>query len=162
VAWIYTDSISDTGGIVSNGQGSWYFRHKSARLNFLDSNEADILTGSSDLSTGAWFHSAVTLSGDATATIILYKNGSSDGTTTTTRSFTATSTYAAIGCDVQSAGGRLDSEGFDGLMTEVAVFSDVLLSTEINDIKDNGLSPVTASAEGSVFQDFYAEDLTTL
>lgn len=82
--------------LISHGQGGYCLRLNNGKLNFLQSNIADIFSGATTLSGGTWYRGMVTLtaSGDGT----LYVNGISDGTFSTAISFSG-ATGVLLGVD---------------------------------------------------------------
>ena len=105
---------------------------------------------------GSWYHVAVTYDIDASSQwdVILYINGVAESTDTTTHGsaegLDAIAANFLLGSAVvEQAGGA--TEFFDGVLDEHAIFNDVLTSTEINDIMDNGLKPASVLYSGEAF-----------
>ena len=91
--------------------------------------------------TGEWIHFAGIVD-SAGSKVYLYINGvEEDNIAYTGTPDNSQSRQNNIGLAYDDTGGSVD-----GRMDEVAVFSDVLTSTEVNDIMDNGLAPVAAAA----------------
>lgn len=103
------------GGFLSKRSGGYYLRQFSGQLNFLQSQDADIVSAGSIVSGWAYYATTVSSSGVLT----LYVNGVSVGSTTTAITFNS-STVFCIGGD----GGP--SEAFGGPMCGVSLFSSEL------------------------------------
>ena len=149
-AWVKFDSIGSFPMIYAKGKYSddlagYQFYVFSpggqAQLVFYDGGSGGAPSyGSTSLSTGVWYHVAVTRS--ASRGITLYLNGSPDGTDTRTGSPSTGTLDINIGSDY---GGNY----LDGLIDEVAVFNSVLSASDISSIYNSGtpndissLSPV--------------------
>lgn len=91
------------------------------------------ITGSTNLSTYTWYHVAATLSGND---IIIYLNGSQDGSGTLSRSSFSTSTTYIGGETALTADGF---NPFDGLIDEFSVFNSVLSASQIASIYNSGV-----------------------
>ena len=101
---------------------------------------------SADVPTGEWTHVAGTYDGINIRTWIA---GSNDGVTPASSNLTANADSLTIGANSDNSVFE-----FDGRIDEVAIFSDLLTSTEINDIMDNGLvsaAPPAAVDDSQVF-----------
>lgn len=100
--------------------------------------------GNLQINTGSWVHTAATYDGSkAVSGVFLYVAGVSDdgGVTNDLDPGDMTTTNPTF------LGVRNTTEiPFVGSMDEVAVFSDVLTITEVNDIMDNGLKPAAGGA----------------
>lgn len=100
---------------------------------------------------GSWFHFAYT-SGSGDGFFICYVNGVSEAFTAgiganTDVFFNDTmSSNDDFQMGAKSDSGNPHTVIFDGPIDEVAIFNDVLNSTETNDIMDNGLAPVVITA----------------
>jgi hypothetical protein len=133
--WFNTDSVAATGFTYIGGS---YFDNRRLYLGvknnivFAKCNASSDIDGSTTLLTGTWYHLAFVWSG---GTGTLYLNGSSENT----------GTCVNPGRDEEGIGYYYESSSantsnyFDGHIDEVAVFSDALTPTEINDIYTNGL-----------------------
>jgi len=91
------------------------------------------ITGSTMLSTNTWYHVAATLSGND---IIIYLNGSQDGSGTLSRTSFSTSTTYIAGMPPAYSGSFAN---FDGLIDEVAVCDSVLSASQIASIYNSGV-----------------------
>lgn len=107
------------------------------------------LIGATTLNTGTWYHLAGVWDG---TNLRIYVNGTEDsnspsnvGAGTLRVNANDTITLGSL-----EAGGR----EVDGKMDEIAIFDDVLTSTEINDIKDNGLTGAVSATtiQGATLQ----------
>jgi hypothetical protein len=148
VAWFKSDSSTSDQTLVTIGKNDTsddWFRLLIRGSVSGDPVQIDINANSSyssvDTTTGytvgSWAHAAAVFTSTTSRTV--YINAGSSATNTDTR----------VPSGVNSIGiGRLERsnpvEYMDGLITEVAIFSRVLSSTEINDIMDNGLKQVTS------------------
>lgn len=148
-AWVKFDSLSGFPMIYAlgnyfdgyNGNGGHQFYSSSNKVAFFDTATGGAPSYSSTtLSTGTWYHLAVTRS--ASRGITFYVNGSSAGTHTRTGSPSTGTLDINIGSD--SGGNYLN-----GLIDEVAVFNSVLSASDISSIYNSGtpndissLSPV--------------------
>lgn len=81
-------------------------------------------TGTFTLTTGTWFHVALTYS--STAGLAGYVNGAPDGTASANGALTTASAVASIGTDTETVGRE-----FDGVIDEVRVYNRVLSATDI-------------------------------
>ena len=100
-------------------------------------NSSGSVAASAGIADATWTHLAVTNDDDGNT--IHYSNGATNGS--------ATSPANASKAIRWSVGRRENDSGpFPGNLTQVAAFDDVLDSTEINDIKDNGLVPIVVAA----------------
>ncbi len=155
VAWIYPVSFGDNSfgrifdkEVPSVTGYSWYINDSaiSAGMTVNMSNGGQTLANSDAdiITTGTWQHVAAVF-GDTANTITFYVNGVEKGTPAMTRAPSANAINATIGDRNDNA------RQFDGRMDEVAFFDRTTDSTEINDLKDNGLAPaVVAAAAGQV------------
>ena len=139
-SWVKFDSIGNYPMIYTKGKYSdnlvglqFYVFSPSgqAELAFYDGGSGGAPSyGSTSLSTGVWYHVAVTRS--ASRGITLYLNGEVDGTDTRTGSPSTGTKDFNIGSD--STGNYLN-----GLIDEVAVFNSVLSASDITSIYNSGL-----------------------
>jgi hypothetical protein len=134
ITWFSNGDVSQEGAMISAGSAGWYFRVNASKINFLQSQTANILSGATTLSNNTFYHGVVTVGSGVTADVELFLDGISDGTTTTAITFVNNINSKGIGSE------NLGAQGVGrGLMTEIAIFSRVLNSTEINDIIDHGI-----------------------
>ncbi|MDC0157321.1 LamG domain-containing protein [Verrucomicrobia bacterium] len=91
------------------------------------------ITGSTTILTNTWYHVAATLSGND---VLLYLNGSQDGSGTLSRASFSTSTTYIAGMPPAYSGSFAN---FDGLLDEVAVFDSVLSASQITSIYNSGV-----------------------
>lgn len=90
-----------------------------------------------------WQHVAVTYAGTGTGTDpLIYKDGASR-TVGNQTPFGTRESDAALTLSIGSEGGNLGEA--DTRMDEPFLYSGILTSTQINDIKDNGLTPAAAA-----------------
>ena len=135
-AWIKTNSLSGTDGVVmdlSSGgtQAQWglEINRTAAKVSVLGNGSGAVLTGSTSLTTGTWFHIGFTRSGTASNwTYTIYVNGVSDGTITTTTN-PDPQQGAAIGRLGSYNGGY-----FDGDIDEVAIWNKALELADVQTI----------------------------
>jgi len=92
------------------------------------------LTGNTTLSTGIWYHAAITRTGSAgNWTVKLYLNGILDGSTTTAVNPNATNEKTAIG-----RAGNISAQYFSGQIDEPKIFNYALTPTQIKTLMNNG------------------------
>ena len=106
-------------------------------------------SNASTISAGSWQHIGMTFTGNIGATaIIIYHAGVEVSYSAGSNGTGAITDFSAnaflIGDSVNG------SFSYNGKLTEVGLFDDVLNSTEINDIMDNGLQPAVAAAAGQI------------
>ncbi len=99
-------------------------------------------TGTTDVVDQAWHHLAAVYDD---VDMKIYVDGVLEGTPVAYNGGIAEQTEAF---NIGVRGGLL--QYFDGLIDEVAIFNKALSLAEVNDIMDNGLSPVAAVAAGQV------------
>jgi hypothetical protein len=136
-AWIKADHFGGSGYKIVGGWGN----NASGQLRILNIVSAKVtfeisysrISGSTTLSTGTWYHVAATLSGND---VIVYLNGSQDGSGTLSRSSFSTSTTCIGGETSLTASGF---NPFDGLIDEFAAFNSVLSASQISDIYNSGV-----------------------
>ena len=145
-AWIKTNSLSGTDGVVvdlSSGgtQAQWglEINRTAAKVSVLGNGSGAVLTGSTSLTTGNWFHIGFTRSGTASNwTYTIYVNGVSDGTVTT-----ATNPDAQQGAAIGRLG-LYNGGYFNGEIDEVAIFNYAVGSADISKIYNATSSGKTA------------------
>ena len=136
--WAYKTADREQ-ALVSHGAGDWYFRFdSSAKLHFLESQVASILISTNTLASDAWHHCAVTIGAGGTATVTIYANGVSDGSTTTTRTLNDGLVSLTLGVDQNALG--VKSEPFQGRIAEWGIWSAALNASEIAALA-RGVSP---------------------
>jgi len=127
LAWVKTDSTSTDQSIFSHGNGGWYIRLSSTnKIEFLKSQIASILTSTNTVGT-VWVCVRFVMGAGSTATITLYKNGVSDGSTTTSQDVTNAGGDNWIGQDFAS------SNRFNGKIGEVHVWNVELTASQVLD-----------------------------
>lgn len=101
------------------------------------SNKGQWYTANNTLTTGTWYHIAVTYDGSATGNNpLLYINGVSKAVNERSTPSGTKSTNASD----YTIGNRDDvARDFDGIIDELAIFNDILTPAEIKDIYNNGL-----------------------
>jgi len=138
-AWVKFDSLSGFPMIYAigdyfdgyAGNGGHQFYSSSNKVAFFDTGTGGAPSFSSTtLSTGTWYHLAVTRS--ASRGITFYVNGSSAGTDTRTGSPSTGTLDIKIGSDAGP------SNYLNGLIDEVAVFNSVLSASDITSIYNSG------------------------
>lgn len=139
-AWVKFDSLSGFPMIYAKGKyidalTGFQFYSTSNKIAFYDGS-GSVSSSSTTLSTGVWYHVAMTRS--ASRAITFYLNGSPDGTDTRTGTPSTGSKTFNIGSD--SSGNYLN-----GIIDEVAVFNSELTSNQISNIYSNKLYPEMVS-----------------
>jgi len=150
VFWAHPDTTASgdrpIGKAALGGTGYWGVRQdsgSSGRLDFFkDWSSGDVLTtfNNESFADGEWQHMVFTWTGGDNSggtDVVLWRNGTEFGIGSTTQGGTARSD-AALDLTVGT--------NYDGKMTEIAFFDDVLTEVEANDIMDNGLQPAEAPA----------------
>src|SRR3990167_2920027 len=89
-----------------------------------------------------WSHVCFTFIGDSSTGLLFYKDGVQNYSATTVNVSNMGDPSDTLEIGIEDVSTR----PFDGKMSESAIFDDVLTSTEINDIMDNGLKPSVAVA----------------
>ena len=130
-AWVYWNSFSGYPMIFnkrSRTQHTYQFYQNANKLNF---NNGSVVTANTTLSTGQWFHCAVTCTSGGT--VIFYLNGSADGGGSAAGSIPTNTNPLEIG------GMSWASNMIDGLIDEASVFNTVLSASDINLIYNSGV-----------------------
>jgi hypothetical protein len=123
-AFVKLTTLNAFRGIISFTSGGFYLRIDNAnKVNFLCSQTADVLHGATALTSGTWYHVGVTIDNSSPANVVIYLNGVSDATGTTTQTFASPTGSMFIGQD-------LATESMDGSIAEVAVWPGVLSVAE--------------------------------
>ena len=154
VGWFYVDQISADDYMIENadaygGGGFLWFRddifgartdvYRVTLYDSADASATDLATPSSSTPATTWTHVAFTADLGSATGLRLYVGGVEVGD--------SPADISAIGA-IDSGAGTLTlgtnsfaalGKYFDGTMDEIAGFIDILTSTEINDIMDNGL-----------------------
>lgn len=138
MAWVKPTASGDI-GIIGFGAARPYVRLSGGKIDFLASQVADLINGATTLPLNAVSFVAVTVGAGSTANVKLYANGSLDGATTTTQTFTGGNPYVTIGSD-GNAGGYRDNF-FAGSMQEVAVIGSELSAAQLAAIYAAGTTP---------------------
>jgi hypothetical protein len=104
-------------GLISHGTGAYYFRacgDSSTALELIRSNQANLLTANTALSTGVWHFGAVSYTSGNSATI--YLDGKADGTASSLSLSSPTfnlvlsaDNNSGVIADKMASGGKLDS-----------------------------------------------------
>ncbi len=147
MAWVFWDGANGNRGYIAGGQnsgtnGETFTMGKAAngsdRILFLNllpnggQGNSIVESPAASISTGTWHHVAYTV--HSTNGTTLYLDGSAVGTNTTRNTHTSASTVFNIGNNPQTGA----PNPFDGLIDEVAVFSNVLNTTQINNARNSG------------------------
>ena len=147
MAWVFWDGANGSRGYIAGGQnsgtsGETFTMGKAAdgsdRIQFLNllpiggQGNSIVESPAASISTGTWHHVAYTV--HSTNGTTLYLDGSPVGTNPTRTTHTASTTVFNIGNNPQTAA----PNPFDGLIDEVAVFSGVLDTTQINNARNTG------------------------
>lgn len=133
MCWFKHTTTGADDALISHGCGEWYLRIASSnKLDFLESNQADVLQGNTEItSTTTWNHATFTMSSGSTGTITLWLNGVSDGSTTTTRTFddNGNPIGVTIGSDTNCS--SIYTEFFQGVISYGQIFNRELNKMEI-------------------------------
>jgi uncharacterized sulfatase len=147
MAWVFWDGANGNRGYIAGGQnsgtsGETFTMGKAAdgsdRILFLNllptggQGNSIVESPAASISTGTWHHVAYTV--HSTNGTILYLDGSAVATNPTRTTHTAATAVFNIGNNPQTGA----PNPFDGLIDDVAVFSGVLNSTQINDARNSG------------------------
>lgn len=147
-AWVkHTDHTAERtiwGG--DDGSSFVYFAINTAgKLKVDKRNALAIGTSNTAVLSGVYVHVAFTQ--DALGAFIFYQNGVADGTGTNLPLYTYNLNPLGLGATIS---GGVGVNAMLGLLTEIGGFSRVLSSTEINDIKDHGLTGYAGASVSSV------------
>jgi hypothetical protein len=141
VAWVKIADTSAVRTIFGGSANGMQFRISSAeKINLTKTGTADIATSTGAITVGEWVHIAASY--DASGNYAFLINGSASGAGTNDMSISVTDT---------AIGRRTSAEYFDGNMAEMASFTRVLSSTEINEIYDYGLKGSVAPTSSTTF-----------
>ncbi len=123
-AWIYADSLS-TSPIIIGGEKTYFgVELANSRLYFSSNNGTVIYSANNSISTGQWYHVAVTRTSEGVTNF--YVNGSLSGTANQTGNTPTTGSYnVRIGHRFTSA------NWFDGRITNLRVYNRVLSADEV-------------------------------
>ncbi len=115
-AWVYRAASGVTHSIVCKGSGSsgWLLQINSSNKLIFLSNSTTILTSTSNISSGAWVHVAVTR--DINNIVRLFVNGTSEASYTDATSFSQ-SDVLTLGAD------RSQTNFFSGYLDDVRIFN---------------------------------------
>jgi hypothetical protein len=112
--WFYWNSLASESAIMwGNGVGWTFYIYPANKLQWgttTPQTPANLLTGSTTLATGQWYHIAVTR---ASNTVTLWVNGVSDGTVTDSSNYSASGRLAV--------GISHSNEYFNGYMDDVRI-----------------------------------------
>jgi hypothetical protein len=130
-AWVYWNSLTGYPMIFnkrSSSQHTYQFYQNGNKLKF---NNGSVVTSNTTLSTGEWFHCAVTCTGGGT--VIFYLNGSADGGGSAASSIPTNTNPLEIG------GMSWAANMINGLIDEASVFNSVLSASDITAIYNSGV-----------------------
>jgi len=135
--WFNADGITDGKRIFSvdylaNGNHSFYIMVDSNNLSVNVKDGSTLSTITYGISTGAWYHVAVTSS--AGGNVTLYVNGESQGTATA-RTFSDSNNEVHIG---RSSTNYASDKYFDGIICNVKVHDRALVAGEVDLLYDKG------------------------
>lgn len=139
VFWAKPDVTNAVLAFISHGSNEYCLGMNNATFQFLDSQVAALVQGTVTLSTSAWNHLAFTIDNENPANVNVYLNGNSTPVLTGTTTADVSNGTAALQIGADNSG-----NGFDGKMTEIAIFSRVLSTAEIAAIYNYGLKPASA------------------
>jgi len=127
VAWVKVESATAGGQIVSKwSSNTGYEFRTNGTIRFFIGAASEVASTAS-LNPGQWYHVAV-INDDTNSLVTFYINGNVDSV----HAFTTSSTDTAHTFYLGTRGGGGD--GFDGLLKDVGIFSDVLTSLEIKSL----------------------------
>lgn len=125
-AWIKLESLGNFQAIIAKGSGAYYMRVSSGnRLAFLRDQITNIVESTITLSSGAVYYVVATKNG---STVKLYVNGVDVTGTVTNDTLVNNGSALEIGRDLLN-----DTECFDGVIDEVALYSTALSAQAILD-----------------------------
>lgn len=130
-AWVYWNSLTGYPMIFnkrSSSQHTYQFYQNANKLRF---NNGSVVTSNTTLSTGEWFHCAVTCTSGGT--VIFYLNGSADGGGNAAGSISTNTNPLEIG------GMSWAANRTNGLIDEASVFNSVLSASDITEIYNSGV-----------------------
>jgi len=153
--WIKVDVFDKTWqAIITTSDSSWRV-HRSGDTNNIAWGTTGVepldLTGTTDVSTGDWFHVAAVYNGSQK---LLYINGELDASSNSTGNITASTVPVYIG-DNSGATGRF----WAGLIDDVRIYNNVLTQTEIQSAMLGEGFPYASGpvpADGSLYADTWA------
>jgi hypothetical protein len=128
--WAYFNDLSDYRTLIGNyttpiatGNGQWLFQHITTtnKMGFYYDNGTGVITGTTTLTTGVWYHFAMVRSG---STITAYVNGISQGTATFSGAVGSSSATLNIG-----APQNLSTARMNGYISNVRVVKGVAVYT---------------------------------
>lgn len=137
-AWVYLDSWGEgseptAGRIISNGKATFNFIQSTGVLRFSSNFSTGATSAAGSITTGNWYHVAVTRTSASPALTNLYINGTLSGTANqSSGNPTAGTSNVHIGNNSATAG----SASFDGKISDVKIFNRVLSATEIRKLYD--------------------------
>jgi Concanavalin A-like lectin/glucanases superfamily len=139
--WIKVNAFTTNWqAIVTTGDGSWRV-HRSSSSNNVAWGTSGVaptdLTGTTDVSTGDWFHIAATYDGTQK---ILYINGAVDATSDSTGNIGDSTYNVNIGENNQATG-----RYFDGIIDDVQIYNRALSEAEVNKIMQGLANQALAS-----------------
>ncbi|MBF0511394.1 MAG: prepilin-type N-terminal cleavage/methylation domain-containing protein [Candidatus Omnitrophica bacterium] len=133
-AWFKLASSVDSNtyvSIIGHGDGGWVLGINNNKLYGSKSGQAPYITGTTTLSTGTWYHAVLTALG---SNGVLYLNGVSDGTSSSSPTWTFARSLR-IASDDYSGGASYLSATID----DVRIYSRVLSAAEIYELYHEGL-----------------------
>ena len=130
-AWVYWNGLSGYPIIFSKRSGAEQAYQLYQNANKLYFNNGTAVSSNTTISTGQWYHVAVTCTSGGT--VIFYLNGSADGGGSAAGSI-PTSTHA-----LEIGGMSWVANRHDGLIDEASVFNSVLSASNITSIYNSGM-----------------------
>jgi len=130
-AWVYWNSLTGYPMIFNKRTLSQHTYQLYQNGNKLRFNNGSVVTSNTTLSTGAWFHCAVTCTSGGT--VIFYLNGSADGGGNAAGSISTNTNPLEIG------GMSWAANRTNGFIDEASVFNSVLSASDITEIYNSGV-----------------------
>jgi hypothetical protein len=134
--WIKIDSYGETAGrILDNGNLIFSVRNDGTLANgvqFISNGATSALSAANAITTGTWYHVAVSRVSSGGSTTNIYINGVLSGTANQ-----SSGTPAAGSTNVFIGSNGVGTRDFDGQISDLMVFNRVLTATEISQIYNN-------------------------
>ncbi|MCX7423786.1 MAG: DNRLRE domain-containing protein [Planctomycetia bacterium] len=143
-AWIKPDVVTGLHRIISrdnsSGSGGWSFEQNGSQLRFTTIGFSNFSTTNANLQAGQWTHVAATVKSGGL--VEFFVNGASIGNVSGTLGSTTTTKF------VLGAASSAGTEGFDGRLNDVGVWSGSLTSTQLDAVRRSDLPSVGSNPIG--------------